>query len=78
MNSNLIYFFTPAQYSVVQMIVGNQLDLAPQRTRSALRNELGEEGADRFLEQLGLADWVEGPDPTAEQVANLVATPYQQ
>jgi hypothetical protein len=78
MNGNLVYFFSPAQYAAVQQIVGNQMDLAPQRTRLALRNELGEEGADRFLEQLGLGDWVEGPDPSAELVANLVATPYQQ
>lgn len=49
-----MFVFTPAFYEAAQAILALQLQLAPERTMLILRDLLGEENADRFLEHMGL------------------------
>lgn len=67
--SRMCYVFTPAEYEMLHAIVGRQLQDFNQVTLSALRSNLGEEGADRFLEKLQLIG-LEAEQEQAEKEAS--------
>lgn len=52
--SKMSFVFTVDEYSMLQAIVGRQLTDLHGQTMAALLDNLGDEGADRFLEKLQL------------------------
>lgn len=78
MSSRMRYVFTPTEYEMLQAIVGRQLLDLPGVTMLALQSNLGEEGADRFLEKLQLLGLEAEQEQAEKEAAASGGEPMKQ